>query len=81
MHLLPLYRSTDQVQALPILRIEHAEDGVMLHFDDDYPPVKVSIDFIENYQVQTGGYWVVYPGLITGYLSKEEFEEKYERVE
>ena len=84
---LPRYRCHKEVWALKIKSVlrydityetkENDGSAVLHFFDDSYPPIRVSFDYVFKNNPFAGGYYVVHNDGYASWSSAEAFESGY----
>lgn len=76
----PRYKCHKEVRAAKINLLIGEREGVRLNFEDGYPPVHVSAEWLEKHGAGAGGYYVVYDDGYTSFSPAKAFEEGYTRI-
>ena len=80
---MPKYRCHQEVWALEIATIERqtARGGMLYPKDRTFDTIVVSKAFMDLYQPQPGGYYVVYPNGSAAFLSAKDFAQDYTKID
>lgn len=87
----PKHQSKEVVEALKVSKISHDRDlkpeerqnngSAVIHFTKKgFDPIRVNDSFLKKNRPEEGGYILFSKGKRTSFMSKEAFEEKFEKT-